>query len=195
MNRCHITDRHLIGGVEPLLARIRDNDADGVDLIQIREKDLTARALCDLVRRAVLLCRRASVIVNSRLDVALACEARGVHLPAGSPSASEFRLLTPAGFLIGVSCHNPAELRAAEREGADYALFAPVFQPLSKEDRRVPHGLDGLHAACHSVRIPVYALGGITVENAAMCVEAGAVGVAGITLFQAPHTHPRCAIL
>ena len=184
MNLCHITDRRLIGGVEPLLACIARNDSEGVDLIQIREKDLSTRALCDLVTQAVRLCWRASVIVNTRVDVALACGADGVHLPAHSPSPAEFRRLTPPGFLIGVSCHDIAELRAAENEGADYAFFAPVFHPLSKSDQRAPHGLDGLRAACFSVRIPVYALGGITMGNAPLCERAGAAGIAGITLFQ-----------
>lgn len=184
MNRFHITDRHLIGGVEPLLARIAHNDSAGVDLIQIREKDLSARALCDLVTRAVALCRHAKVIVNSRVDVALACGAHGVHFPAHSPSPAELRGITPPGFLIGVSCHDIAELLAAEGGGADYALFGPVFHPLSKVDERTPQGLDGLRAACLSVRIPVYALGGITMANAPLCVQAGATGVAGITLFQ-----------
>jgi thiamine-phosphate pyrophosphorylase len=184
MNRCHITDRRLAGGVEPLLARIARNDAEGVELIQIREKDLSTRALCDLVARAAGLCRRAKVIVNSRVDVALVCGALGVHLPAQSPAPAEFRRITPPGFLIGVSCHDIEELRRAERGGADYAFFSPVFHPLSKPDQRAAHGLSGLRAACGSVRIPVYALGGITLANAPLCMQAGAAGIAGITLFQ-----------
>lgn len=184
MNRCHITDRRLLGGVEPLLARIAHNESDGVEMIQIREKDLSTRALCNLVTRAVALCRHAKVIVNSRVDVALACGAHGVHLPADSPAPGEFRHITPPGFLIGVSCHDVAELRSAENEGADYAFFAPIFHPLSKADKRTPHGMDGLRAACLSVRLPVYGLGGITAENAPLCVQAGAAGIAGITLFQ-----------
>lgn len=184
MNRCHITDRLMLGGVDPLLARIAVNGVAGVELIQIREKDLPARALCELVSRAVALCRHSKVIVNTRVDVALACGAHGAHLPANSPAPSEFRRIVPPGFIIGVSCHDLAELRAAESEGADYALFAPVFRPLSKTDPRPPHGLDGLRAACRSVRLPIYALGGITFGNAPDCVQAGAVGIAGITLFQ-----------
>ncbi len=174
----------MLGGVEPLLARIAVNDVEGVELIQIREKDLPARALCELVSRAVALCRHAKVIVNTRVDVAMACGAHGVHLPAHSPAPSEFRRIVPTGFVIGVSCHDLAELRAAESEGADYALFAPVFRPLSKTDLRQPLGLDGLRAACRSVRLPIYALGGITVGNAPDCAQAGAAGIAGITLCQ-----------
>lgn len=185
MLRCHITDRRPLGGVDELLGAIARSDEAGVDLIQIREKDLAARELAGLVTRAVALCRRARVIVNTRLDVALAAGAAGLHLPAGSPAPGAFRGITPPGFLIGVSCHTLDELRAAEREGADYSLYAPVFRPLSKQDDRRPLGLEGLREGCAAVRMPVYALGGITRENAPECVAAGAAGVAGITLFQA----------
>lgn len=184
MIRCHITDRKALGGVKPLLACIARNDAAGIDLIQIREKDLSPRELTALVRDALTLCRRARVIVNTRVDVALACGAAGAHLAANSPPPSSWRPIAPPGFLIGVSCHSLEELQQAERDGADYALFAPVFRPLSKQDDRPPHGIEGLRAACAAVRIRIFALGGITAENMALCVQAGAAGVAGITLFQ-----------
>jgi thiamine-phosphate pyrophosphorylase len=184
MIRYHITDRNQLGGVAPLLARIARNDAAGVDLIQIREKDLSPRELTALVREALFICRHARVIVNTRADVALACGAAGAHLPAGSPPPSAWRSIAPPAFLIGVSCHSLDELQRAAREGADYALFSPVFRPLSKPDGRPPHGLDGLRAACSAVPIPVYALGGITAENMIHCLQAGAAGVAGISLFQ-----------
>jgi thiamine-phosphate pyrophosphorylase len=184
MKRYHITDRRLIGGTAPLLECIERNAASGVEMIQIREKDLGARELAALVRAALAVCGPARVLVNSRVDVALACGAHGVHLPADSPGAAAWRRLTPAGFLIGVSCHELEELRRAEREGADFAVFGPVFRPLSKDDERTPIGLEGLRAGVSAVRIPVFALGGVTKENAAWCAEAGAAGVAGITLFQ-----------
>jgi len=184
LNRCHITDRHALGSVDALLSCIARNDAAGVDLIQIREKDLSARDLCSLVQRALAVCTKARVLVNTRMDVALACGAHGAHLPSDSPAPRVWRPIAPRGFVIGVSCHSIEELLRAEAEGADYALFAPVFKPLSKVDSRVPHGIEGLRAACVAVKMPVYALGGITMGNAALCVEAGAAGVAGITLFQ-----------
>ena len=184
MLRCHITDRNSLGGIEPLLLRIALNDAAQVDLIQIREKDISARDLAALVQRAVDLCRHSKILVNSRLDIALACGAHGLHLPSDSPPPSRLRAVTPPGFLIGVSCHNLHELLAAHREGADYALLAPIFQPLSKADPRPPLGLEALRLACAAVPLPVYALGGITSASAPLCIQAGAAGVAGITLFQ-----------
>lgn len=184
MIRCHITDRRSVGGTDVLLALIRRNALAGVDWIQIREKDLDARSLALLVEEALRLCGPAKILVNSRADVALACGAAGLHLPAGSPPPSAWRPICPPGFLIGVSCHTLEELIEAERGGADYAFFSPVFRPLSKDDPRPVHGLEGLRRACAAVRIPVLALGGVTTENAPLCLGAGAAGVAGITLFQ-----------
>jgi len=186
MIRCHITDRRSAGGVQALLERIEANARAGVEWIQIREKDLEGRALAELVLEALRRAPGALILVNSRADVALACGAGGLHLPAGSPPPSAFRPICPPGFRIGVSCHSEEELVLAEREGADYALFSPVFRPLSKEDARPPHGLEGLRRACSRVRIPLLALGGITAENAPLCAAAGAAGVAGISMFQLP---------
>ena len=151
----------------------------GADLIQIRAKDLTARALLRLVDQAVAIAGK-RVLVNTRTDIALISEAGGVHLPANSPMP---RRIVPAGFVIGVSCHTIAELQAAGREGADFAVYGPVFESPGKGP---PVGLDRLREAVRSVRMPVYALGGITEENAPLCIEAGAYGIAGIRLFRAP---------
>jgi thiamine-phosphate pyrophosphorylase len=125
----------------------------------------------------------AEVLVNSRVDVALAAGVAGVHLPAGSVAASDWRKITPAGFLIGVSCHWIDEVVRAEQEGADYVLFGPVFAPLSKTSELEARGLEELGRVSRAVRIPVLALGGITWENAEECVAAGASGVAGISMF------------
>ncbi len=188
MIRCHITDRRAAGGAGALLALIERNARLGVQWIQIREKDLDPPSLSMLVEQAVRRAAGARILVNSRADIALACGAAGLHLPADSPPPSAWRPICPPGFLIGVSCHSPEEVLDAARQGADYALFCPVFRPLSKDDPRPPHGLEALRRACASVRIPVLALGGITAENAALCLEAGAAGVAGITMFQSSQT-------
>lgn len=156
------------------------------DWFQLRAKHLSPRHLYSLTRQVLLLAPHKKILVNSRVDVALAARAHGVHLPAHSPAPSLFRRLTPPGFLIGVSCHTLDELRQAETEGADYVFFSPIFQPFSKPGYHPGLGLEMLSQACAVVNIPLIALGGITLENAPHCEKAGAAGVAGISLFSSP---------
>lgn len=178
--RYYITDRR--SAPEPVLDCIRRAIQSGVDRIQIREKDLSACELFALVRRALELCERtpARILVNDRADVAIASGAYGVHLPSHSIAPSALKTLH--SLEVGVSCHSVDELRRAEREGADFAVFGPVFvTPPKPAD---PIGLEGLREGVRAVRLPVLALGGVTLENAAQCVDAGAAGVAGISMFQ-----------
>jgi len=186
MIRCYVTDRHALPAGSALLEAIARNLAAGVDWIQIREKDLSAQALFDLVRSALALPNPhgSKILVNGRVDVALAASAAGVHLPAASAPPDLWRTITRAGFLIGVSCHSIEEARAAEAEGADYVLFGPVFAPISKYSDLSPLGVGQLARATAAVRIPVLALGGITPQNWAVCMDAGARGIAGISVFQ-----------
>lgn len=153
---------------------------DGVEMIQIRAKELSGRALTELVKGTVAAAG-GNVLVNTRTDIALAWGAAGVHLPSNSVSPATIRRIAPPGFLIGVSCHTIDELQASEREGADFAVFGPVFPSVTKAG--TPIGIEALRMATHAVRLPVYALGGVTAENAPQCIQAGAAGIAGISLF------------
>ena len=188
MLRYYITDRRAAGGVEPLLHCVQRAARDGVERIQVREKDLCARDLCALVRRILELARPhgTQVLVNSRVDVALAAGAHGVHLAGSSIAPKILRSIVPARFLIGVSTHCFEELRAAETEGADFVVYGPVFPVVSKPGYAAHVGIEGLRHAVRAVTIPVIALGGVTHSNAAACIDAGAAGIAGISMFQNP---------
>lgn len=205
---CYVTDRHLLGEDSPsaLLQSSERAAAAGIDWIQIREKDLPARELSALTRNIIAVTRQFSsvantpprVIVNDRLDVALAAGAAGVHLSgASAPPAEVVRWLragnAPSDFSVGVSCHSLAEVQAAENAGANYVFFGPIYETPSKLDFGPPQGIDALSEACRSARIPVLAIGGITESNARACIRAGAAGIAAIRVFQevsdATHLH------
>ena len=173
-----------------MLETIRNAATAGVDWIQIREKDLGARRLASLVRQAVEGTRhtRARILVNDRLDIAFAAGAAGIHLGEMSLPVETLlewrRSAARALFEIGVSCHSVEAARAAERGGADYIFFGPVFGTPSKAAFGPPQGLERLREACSAVQIPVLAIGGVNLENVASCMEAGAAGIAAIRLFQ-----------
>lgn len=193
---CYITDRRKFAGDEKqkrekLLQKIAECAFAGVDYIQLREKDLSARELERLAKDAMAAIPagcKTRLLVNSRADIAFACGAHGVHLPAGSISAGDVRsvwMKAPGKHgapLIGVSAHSLPEVLSAEAYGADFVVFGPVFE---KEGHVNSAGLDQLREVCAHAAIPVLALGGVTAENAQKCLEAGAAGVAGIRLFQA----------
>ncbi len=187
---CYVTDRLALADPSALGAVIRRAAERGVDWIQIREKDLDARPLAELVRSVLAETREtgAQTLVNDRLDVALAAGAAGVHLGEASLPveivAEWRRAANRKHFLIGVSCHSPDAALAAERGGADYAFFGPVFATPSKASFGPPQEIERLREVCRAVKIPVLAIGGVTPENAARCLEAGAAGIAAIRLFQ-----------
>lgn len=193
----YITDRWQFPGnhheqERRLLAKIAECAAAGIEYVQLREKDLTPRALEDLARKAmkVLGGSQTRLLINSRTDVAVACGAHGVHLPANDLAASEVRaIFARAGKsepVIGVSTHSAAEVASAEAHGASFTVFGPVFE---KSGSTNLEGLEQLRRICHRTEaaqppMPVWALGGITLENAHQCAAAGAAGIAGIRLFQ-----------
>ncbi|MGB8986857.1 MAG: thiamine phosphate synthase, partial [Candidatus Sulfotelmatobacter sp.] len=186
--------------------KIAEAASAGIDYIQLREKDLSTRDLESLAREAVQIIRdhnnrrtenrepRTALLINSRTDVALAIEADGVHLPTNNLSPNEIRQIwrrgagalareiSPPNPLISISCHSPEEVTQAAIDAATLAIFAPVFE---KKDApgNAPTGLEALREACQA-KIPVLALGGITLQNAASCLQAGAAGIAAIRLFQ-----------
>lgn len=164
-------------------------DAAGVDGVQVRRKELADRALLALVERVLsALPRSTSVLVNGRLDVAIAAGAAGVHLPAcGLPTAEVRRLAQALGVeaLVGRSAHHPDEVARARDEGADYATFGPVWATPAKAHYGEPPGLAGLERAC-AHGLPVLALGGVDRERFAEAAAAGAAGAAGIRMFQRP---------
>ena len=164
-----ITDRHAVKGGDLVSA---SDDAlsaapAGSVALQLREKDLPARELYELALRLREICTRAGApfIVNDRVDVAIAANADGVHLPFDSIGVSMARKLLGPERLIGVSSHSPPDVSGAAREGADFAVFGPVFDPLSKPATGPAWGVSGLKAACIAGAIPVFALGGITPER------------------------------
>lgn len=152
----------------------------GLDYVQIRDKELPARDLFQRCQRVAAVPRTARLLVNDRLDIALACGLDGVHLPSGRPAPQRYRAVSEPRLVIGVSCHTIDEVRRAAAEGADFALLGPVF---SSPGKGPPIGLGVLKEAARE-SVPVLALGGITLENARACMDAGAAGIAAIRLFE-----------
>ena len=179
---CLVTDRRNVRG--PLEDAVGAAVAGGVDWVQLRERDLEGRALCELAERVVTAAREAArrrggtvrVLINRRVDVALAVAADGVHLGFDAMPVAQARSLLGAQGWIGVSAHTHEEVRAAAADGADYAHLAPIFAPLSKPLERAPLGIAAL-ARCGGA-IPLLAQGGIEATNAASVIRAGASGVA-----------------
>ena len=173
-----------------LLRRVRKIISWGVDFVQVREKDLPDRRLFELTCRIVKMAReiprvsRCRVIVNGRADIAVAAGADGVHLPSSGLGIPAIRAWVPKNFIVGVSVHTIREVRAACAANADYILVGHVFPTTSKESMGAALGVDFLRRVCTGSSAPVLALGGITAERIPAVMQAGASGVAGISLFQ-----------
>lgn len=211
---CYVTERNSIAlqNESPanrrgaLLERIAAAAAAGIDWIQIREKDLSAREVSSLVREALGQAKQsaravnqaAQILINDRLDIAITEQAAGIHLGENSVPVKNIRAWlrsrppspTTEKFLVGVSCHSKESAISAAHDGADYIFFGPLFTTPSKSAYGAPQGPDRLAEVCRSVSIPVLAIGGITTDTAPACLAAGAAGIAAIRLFQNPADLP-----
>ncbi len=204
----YITDRTQFPGHERerrerLLDKIAEAARSGVDLIQLREKDLPSRDLEALAFEAVRRIRASGgqtrLLINSRTDIALAVGADGVHLRSKDITAADVRKIWrdaggPNIPVVAVSCHNDTQVIAAEKAGADLVVFGPVFDKKKGLPETRPTGLDHVRSACQH-KIPVLAIGGVTEHNARLCIQAGAGGVAGIRLFQTGEISKQVAAL
>ena len=186
---CLVTDRRRLAQAAPAV-NLKDQIASacraGVDLIQIRERDLDARALTSLVKQCVAAAKGTStqIIVNDRLDVALSSGAHGVHLRGDSIGAAHVRELSPPGFIVGRSVHGVEEAVAAERSGGlDYLILGTLFPTASKDPSHPVMTMTALAAVCALVSIPVLAIGGITAARVEDTVKTGAAGIAAIGFF------------
>jgi thiamine-phosphate pyrophosphorylase len=169
-----------------LLQQARHAVDAGIDYLQVRERDLEAAALADIVQELVSVARGSAtrVLVNDRLDVALACGAAGVHLRGDSIPAPAVRQLVPDGFVVGVSVHTVAEAVAAAAS-ADYLVAGTVWPTDSKPSAQTEAllGIEGLARIASAVTVPVLGIGGVTIDRVAAAARAGAAGAAAIGLF------------
>src|SRR5436190_10279987 len=166
---------------------VREAAAASIDLVQIREPMLQGGALATFVREAIneAIGTSCSMVVNDRFDVAIAAKAAGVHLRADSVAPARIRNIAPAGFLVGRSVHDPAEAAAITHAGGcDYLIFGTVFPSRSKPAGHRAAGVQKLQDVCRATMLPVIAIGGISLENAAEVIAAGARGIAAIDLFR-----------
>jgi len=191
---CFVTDRRRYADTsDGLLRQITIAIEAGIDLVQLREHDLDGAHLFALASAAVTLARGTStrIVINDRLDVALASGAHGVHLRSDSFAAAEARQIAPRPFLIGRSVHSADE--AAEAGDVDYVIAGAVFPTASKPEQRTWLAVDGLRAIVRVSRVPVLAIGGITRDRMVDVAAAGAAGIAAIGLFSSGGVHETAA--
>ena len=188
-----VTDRALARG-RPLADVVRAAVAGGVTCVQLREKEASAREFAAAARELVALLRPLGVplIVNDRIDVALAAGADGVHVGQQDLSVADARRLGPPGWIVGVSAESVADAARAERDGADYVGASPVFATPTKADHAPPLGLAGLRALRAATKLPLVAIGGLHAGNARETIRAGADGLAVVSAIVAADD-PRAA--
>lgn len=188
-----VTDRGLAGG-RPVEAVVSEALEGGVTLVQVREKELGTRRFLEQAMAVKEAADRFGVplIVNDRLDIALACGAAGVHLGQDDMDCPTARRLAGKNFIIGVSVSTPEEAIQAEADGADYLGVSPIFATPTKTDAPQPTGLTGLEAIRAAVGIPLVGIGGIHEGNAAEVIRAGADGIAVVSAIMAA-PDPRAA--
>ena len=188
-----VTDRALACG-RPLADVVRAAVAGGVTCVQLREKEASAREFAVAARELLALLRPLGVplIVNDRIDVALAAGADGVHVGQQDLSVADARRLGPPGWIVGVSAESVADAARAERDGADYVGASPVFATPTKADHAPPLGLAGLRALRAATKLPLVAIGGLHVGNARETIRAGADGLAVVSAIVAADD-PRAA--
>jgi thiamine-phosphate pyrophosphorylase len=184
--RCLITNGLFSQNRQKWLAHVSHWIAEGIELVQIRERDLSARDLAELTRQVLHIPnpRGTRILVNDRADIAIACHAHGVHLRDGSTPWQKTapEKFTRPGFLVTVACHSIED--ADRTAGAAFVLLSPIFPPLSKTDDRRALGTGAITEFTRRSPTPVLALGGISQTNAHACMDAGAAGMAGITCFE-----------
>lgn len=183
-----ITDRSLFGTLGTFYIAIEEALKAGVKAIQLREKDLTTRELLDMAYkvRELTLKYNARLFINDRVDIALAVNADGVHLPQSSMPAYVVRKILDEHWLfskasktplLGVSTHNINEAKEAEREGADFITFGPIYHTPSKIKYGEPLGIERIKDVCKEVSIPVFGIGGIKPDRVRDVLNSGAYGV------------------
>jgi thiamine-phosphate pyrophosphorylase len=177
---CLVTDRLRAGGRE-LVSVVAECVGAGLPAVQVREKDLGAGELADLCRRLLAVTGPALLVVNDRADVAMAVGAGAVQRTSRSLAVRDIRAITPAPMRVGASVHSLEESLEAEAAGADWVTFGPVYDTPSKRAYGPPQGLMALERVARAVRIPVVAIGGITVERVREVRAAGAHGIAAIS--------------
>ena len=182
---CYVTDRRQLVDLT-LLDCIKRAIRWGVDFVQIREKDLPDRALLALTTAAVALAKGTPcrILVNGRIDIARAAGAHGVHLPSTGPRIDDLHPGLTRGMIVGISTHSHHEVKRAQAQGAHYVLLGPVYPTRSKIRYGAAMGLRRFHRICRANSVAALGLGGIQPETVLPVLNAGAAGVAGISLFQ-----------